>query len=185
VPSTWTLGITRHVTISPMSNRCGGQLYCARALIHPHREIAVPTEYRSRSTISHTLLALLGVICWALFLLVLMEAIRSKLVLTGAVAANGFNPGNSNLSPFMQRLARAHANCLEGLPIFGGLMVVALLADESSVTDPLAYALVAARIVQSAIHMASTSSFAVSARFTAFAVQIAIAVYWAFKLHGT
>jgi len=85
----------------------------------------------------------------------------------------------------MQRLARAHANCLEGLPIFGGLMVVALLADESSVTDPLAYALVAARIVQSAIHMASTSSFAVSARFTAFAVQIAIAVYWAFKLHGT
>ena len=28
----------------------------------------------------------------------------------------------------MQRLARAHANCLEGIPVFGGLMVVALLA---------------------------------------------------------
>jgi len=133
---------------------------------------------------SYTLLALLGFICWALLLLVLMEVIRSKLVLTGKVAANGFNPENSNLSPFMQRLARAHANCLEGLPIFGGLMVVALLAGKSNLTDPLAYALLGARIVQSTIHLASTSPAAVSARFAAFAVQLGIAVYWAFKLHG-
>ena len=133
---------------------------------------------------SHTLLALLGFICWALLLLVLMEVIRSMLVLTGKVAANGFNPENSNLSPFMQRLARAHANCLEGLPIFGGLMVVALIAGKSSLTDPLAYVLLGARIVQSTIHLASTSPVAVTARFTAFAVQLGIAVYWAFKLHG-
>lgn len=133
---------------------------------------------------SHTLLALLGFISWALALLVLMEVIRSKLVLAGEVAANGFNPQNSNLSPFMQRLARAHANCLEGLPIFGGLMVVAILAGRSGVTDPLAYTLVAARIVQSTIHLASTSSAAVTTRFVAFAVQVGIAVYWAIKLHG-
>jgi uncharacterized MAPEG superfamily protein len=111
-----------------------------------------------------------------------MEVIRSKLVLTGEVAANGFNPENSNLSPFMQRLARAHANCLEGLPVFGGLMVLAVLAGKSSVTDPLAYALLAARILQSTIHLASTSSTAVTARFAAFAVQMSIAVYWAVKL---
>ena len=73
-----------------------------------------------------SLLALLGFIAWTLFLLVLMEAIRSGLVLTGTVPANDFNPGNSNLSPFMQRLARAHANCLEGLPIFGGMLGVAV-----------------------------------------------------------
>ena len=131
---------------------------------------------------SHTLLALLGFICWTLALLVLMEVIRSKLVLTGEVAANGFNPENSNLSPSMQRLARAHANCLEGLPVFGGLMVLAVLAGKSSVTDPLAYALLAARILQSTIHLASTSSTAVTARFAAFAVQMSIAVYWAVKL---
>ena len=131
---------------------------------------------------SHTLLALLGFICWTLALLVLMEVIRSKLVLTGEVAANGFNPENSNLSPFMQRLARAHANCLEGLPVFGGLMVLAVLAGKSSVTDPLAYALLAARILQSTIHLASTSSTAVTARFAAFAVQMSITVYWAVKL---
>lgn len=133
---------------------------------------------------SHTLLALFGFICWTLALLVLMEAIRCKLVFTGEVEANGFNPQNSNLSPFMQRLARAHANCLEGLPVFGGLMVVAILAGKSSVTDPLAYALLAARILQSTIHLASTSSTAVTARFAAFAVQMGIAVYWAVKLVG-
>ena len=131
-----------------------------------------------------TLLAILGFLCWTLFLLVLMETIRSKLVLAGKVPANGFNPENSNLSPFMQRLARAHANCLEGLPLFGGFMVLAVIAGKSSITDPLAYVLLAARIVQSTIHLASTSSLAVTARFTAFAVQIGIAVYWAVKFHG-
>ena len=133
---------------------------------------------------STTLLALLGFLCWTLFLLILMETVRSKLVLTREVPANGFNPENSNLSPFMQRLARAHANCLEGLPLFGGFMILAVVAGKSNITDPLAYVLLAARIVQSTIHLASTSSLAVTARFTAFALQVGIAVYWAIKLHA-
>jgi uncharacterized MAPEG superfamily protein len=131
---------------------------------------------------SPTLIALAGFIAWSLFLLVLMEVIRSKLVLTGAVAANGFTPDNAKLSPFMQRLARAHANCLEGLPIFGGLMVVAVVAGKSSITDPLAYAFLGARILQSVIHLSSLSAAAVTLRFSAFAVQLAIGAYWAFRL---
>ena len=133
---------------------------------------------------STTLLALLGFLSWTLFLLVLMETIRSKLVLTREVAANGFSPDNAGISPFMQRLARAHANCLEGLPLFGGFMVLAVVAGKSNVTDPLAYVLLAARIIQSAIHLVSTSPMAVTARFTAFAVQMGIAIYWAIKLQG-
>ncbi len=129
-----------------------------------------------------TLQALLGFIAWTLCLLVLMEAIRSWLVLLGTVPANGFTPDNANLSPFMQRLARAHANCLEGLPLFGGLMLVAVVAGRETVTDPLAWVLLGARIVQSLIHLVSTSPAAVTARFTAFAVQVAIAVYWVFGL---
>jgi uncharacterized MAPEG superfamily protein len=129
-----------------------------------------------------TLTALAGFVAWSLFLLVLMEVIRSKLVLTKAVAANGFTPDNSNLSPFMQRLARAHANCVEGLPVFGGLMLVAAVAGKSSITDPLAYTLLGARILQSVIHLSSMSSPAVMLRFTAFAVQMGIGVYWACRL---
>ncbi len=131
---------------------------------------------------SPTAVALTGFIAWTLFLLVLMEGIRSKLVLTKALPANGFMPSNTNLSPFMQRLARAHANCLEGLPVFGGLMLVALATGRAPATDPLAFALLGARVVQSSIHLTSLSSTAVTLRFSAFAVQMGIAVYWSAKL---
>jgi uncharacterized MAPEG superfamily protein len=129
-----------------------------------------------------TTLALTGFIAWTLLLLVLMEALRSQLVLTRRVRANGFQPDNANLSPFMQRLARAHANCLEGLPVFGGLMLVALITERSALTDPLAPWLLAARVVQSVIHLVSLSAAAVTLRFTAFSVQMAIGVYWALRL---
>lgn len=129
-----------------------------------------------------TATALTGFIAWALALLVWMEAIRSKMVLTGQVAANGFTPDNAHLSPFMQRLARAHANCLEGLPLFGGLMLVALVTQRASVTDPLAYVLLGARIAQSIIHLLSVSPAMVTLRFSAFAVQLVIAVVWAWRL---
>ena len=121
-------------------------------------------------------------ISWALLLLVLMEVLRSYLVVSGRVRSNEFNPENSNLSPFMQRLARAHANCVEGLPIFGGLLLVALVTGRTEVTDTLAPWLLVARVVQSSIHLTSLSVVAVNARFTAFAAQIAIAVYWAWAL---
>jgi uncharacterized MAPEG superfamily protein len=129
-----------------------------------------------------TLTALTGFIAWALFLLVLMEGIRSRLVMSRAVPANGFVPDNANLSPFMQRLARAHANCLEGLPIFGGLMLVATVSGKSEVTDPLAWLLLGARIVQSSIHLASNSVVAVNLRFAAFALQMGIGCWWAWRL---
>ena len=129
-----------------------------------------------------TLLALTGFVTWTLLLLVLMESLRSRLVVLKAVPSNGFQPDNGNLSPFMQRLARAHANCLEGLPVFGGLLVIASLSGQTAITDPLALVLLGTRVVQSLIHLASLSVMAVNLRFTAFAVQMLIALYWAFAL---
>lgn len=126
--------------------------------------------------------ALAGFIGWTLALLVLMELIRSRLVLTGKVAANGFTPDNGNLSPFMQRLARAHANCVESLPVFGGLLILGIATERTSLTDPLAYWFLCARMAQSLIHLASTSPAAVTARFTAFAVQMGIGLYWCYRL---
>ena len=121
-------------------------------------------------------------IAWALLLLVVMEVLRARLVVTGRVASNQFTPDNATISPFMQRLARAHLNCVESLPLFGGLLVVALLTGRTGATDPLAPWLLGARIVQSGIHLASTSNAAVNARFAAFVVQMAIALYWAWAL---
>lgn len=131
---------------------------------------------------STTLIAMLGLIAWTMVLLILMEGVRSWLVLSRQVPPNGFDPQNSTLSPFMQRLARAHANCLEGLPVFGGLMLVAVAAGRSDVTDPLALPLLGARVIQSSVHVASLSPVAVTVRFCFFAVQVAIAGVWVFKL---
>jgi uncharacterized MAPEG superfamily protein len=132
------------------------------------------------SNVSATVLV--GLAAWTLFLLILMETLRTRLILTKAIAANAFKPDNSNLSPFMQRLARAHANCVESLPVFGVLLIVALLTNRASVTDPLAPWLFAARLIQSCAHLASLNVPAVYVRFIAFAVQIAIAVYWSWAL---
>jgi uncharacterized MAPEG superfamily protein len=129
-----------------------------------------------------TLTALTGFIAWTLLLLVTMEVLRAKLVLTGAVPADGFDPTNSRQSPFMQRLARAHANCIEGLPVFGGLMLVAAITGRTPVTDSLAPVLLGARIAQSLIHLVSIAPAAVTLRFTAFTVQMAIAVFWTVRL---
>ena len=132
--------------------------------------------------INPTSFALSGFIAWTLLLLIVMEVIRTKMVIARETPANGFVPDNANLSPFMQRLARAHANCLEGLPIFGGLMLVALVTGRSGLTDPLAPILLAARVIQSTIHIASLSNVAVTLRFSAFAVQMAIGAYWCWRL---
>jgi len=131
---------------------------------------------------SNTVTALVGFIAWALALLVLMEAIRTHLVLSRRVVANAFTPDNAGLSSFMQRLARAHLNCLEGLPIFGGLMAVAIMTSRTGVTDSLAYWFLAARIVQSLVHISSGSETAAMLRFAAFAVQLGIGVYWVIGL---
>lgn len=127
-------------------------------------------------------LALTGFIAWTILLLIVMELVRTQLVLSKKVMATEFTPDNANLSPFMQRLTRAHANCLEGLPVFGGLLMVAVITSNSSITDPLAMWLLLARVVQSSIHLLSTNVMAVNIRFACFAAQVIIAGIWCFKL---
>lgn len=68
------------------------------------------------------------------------------------------------------------------MPVFGGLLIVAVLANKTAITDPLAYTFLIARLVQSCTHMASVSVPAVNVRFLAFALQMGIAVFWAVKL---
>lgn len=121
-------------------------------------------------------------IAWALFLLVLMEVIRSYLVVSGRTRSNEFKPDNANLSPFLQRLARAHANCIESLPVVGGLLLVAIVTGHTGLTDKLAPWLLVARIAQSTTHLVSVSVLAVNIRFAFFAVQLAIAIYWTWAL---
>jgi hypothetical protein len=62
--------------------------------------------------------------------------------------------------------------------VFGGLLAFAIILGKTGATDGLALWFLMARISQSIIHLISTSVVAVSARFAAFATQMAIGVYW-------
>jgi hypothetical protein len=57
-----------------------------------------------------------------------------------------------------------------------------IMTSRASVTDSMALWFLSARIVQSIMHLISTSPIAVSLRFTAFAIQMVIAVYRCWRL---
>ncbi len=132
-----------------------------------------------------TALAVLGYVAWMLGLLLILACLRSYLTLSGARAANSFRPDGADVSPFSERLCRAHANCYESFPIIGGLLLLALATHRTHITDPLALWLLLARVGQSTTHLISTSALAVQVRFSFFLVQFAIAVWWLIALLGS
>ena len=127
---------------------------------------------------SPTVTALLGYITLMLALLVTLGLLRAGLALAGKRAPNSFAPDGADVSPFSNRLCRAHANAYEGFPIFGGLMLLAIALDLTATTDSLAMYLLGARVMQALIHLASTSNIAVQARFAFFLVQVGISAWW-------
>ncbi|MGB0496256.1 MAG: MAPEG family protein [Kangiellaceae bacterium] len=127
---------------------------------------------------SNTLSALILYIAWFLSILLILGLFRSYLTLAGKKAANSFSPTGADVSPFSARLCRAHANCYEFFPIAGGLMLAALATGNTMVTEEFAMYLAYARILQSTVHIISTSLIAVYIRFALFFVQIGISICW-------
>jgi len=131
-----------------------------------------------------TLTSLIIYIAWMLAILMFLGGYRSLLTLTGKKAANGFSPGGDDVSPFSGRLCRAHANCYEFFPLAGGLLLAALATNNTAITNEYALYLVYARVLQSLVHMISTSVVAVYARFTFFLAQVGICIYWIIGFYG-
>lgn len=129
-----------------------------------------------------SMLAAIGYIAWTLVLIIVNEVYRTVLVLAGRHAPHTFRPDGADVSPFAQRLARAHANCYESFPIVAGPLLVALATGHAAATDPLALWVLGARVAQSTTHLISTSALAVQIRFAFFATQLAIAAWWVVQL---
>ncbi|MFT4938866.1 MAG: putative MAPEG superfamily protein [Paraglaciecola sp.] len=125
-----------------------------------------------------TILALLGYLAWTLVLVVFIAIYRTQLVMSQGRAANAFKADGSDSPPFGQRLTRAFGNCVESFCFVGGTMLAALATDSAVITNGLAYLMLAARLGQSLIHLASTSVLAVQIRFAFFLVQVGICFYW-------
>lgn len=127
-------------------------------------------------------LALLVYAAWTLLLVAGIAALRTRLVWRGLRRANSFAVSGDDVSPFSGRLCRAHANCVENLPVFVGLLAAAQWSQQGAVTDALALPLVAARLGQSCTHLVSIRNRAVILRFAFLAIQIAIQAWWVVAL---
>ncbi|MES1928757.1 hypothetical protein SADO_05840 [Salinisphaera dokdonensis CL-ES53] len=127
-----------------------------------------------------SLWALTGFAGWALLLVVAMIFYRIPLVLSMRKRADAWTRGNEVEQPaVMTRVEGAYANCLEMLPIFASVVLVAAVADAESITAGLAGWFLLARIGQSVAHIISVHHLMIFfARFPFFLVQVLILGYW-------
>lgn len=128
------------------------------------------------------LLACLGYVSLAFLLTLLMTTLRSWLTLSGKRAANSFGVDGSDVSPFAQRLSRAHANCYENAPYLCLIVLVATSTGRLELLNGLAYVFLAARVLQSTTHLIATTNGAVIIRALFFFTQVLIQVYWMLRL---
>jgi uncharacterized MAPEG superfamily protein len=117
---------------------------------------------------------LLAFATWTVLLLLATVGVyRWSRILTGRVPIREFRADQVEGEDWYKRAMRAHANCIENLPIFGAV-VLALHVGEvrGPVVSYLCIGVVAARVVQSLVHVCLVQTNAVVAvRFAFFITQ--------------
>jgi uncharacterized MAPEG superfamily protein len=119
------------------------------------------------------LYALIGFVFWSVGLVVALGSARCYQVMAGQKKSNEFPSGTQHGGDAYWRLNRAHLNCLENLPLFAAVVLVAAVTGAGSETlDMLARVFVGARVCQSLVHIASGSVMAVNIRFAFYLIQL-------------
>jgi uncharacterized MAPEG superfamily protein len=131
---------------------------------------------------THSILALICFAIWTILMAFVMVNHRVFYVLSGRRKINSFPPDGVGVSAFQARAARVHANCYENLPVFASLVLGAAAAGKGAITDSLAMYAIYARVIQSSVHLASTSELAVMVRATFWTVQMLIMLFWGWRL---
>lgn len=119
--------------------------------------------------------ALLGFAIWTLVLLLSTVGVyRWSRILTGRVPIREFRADRVEGADWYQRAMRAHANCVENLPVFGAIVFALYVAElESAMVNFLSVTILAARVVQSLVHVSLVQTNRVTTlRFVFFFVQI-------------
>ena len=121
-----------------------------------------------------SLWSLLGFAVWTLLLVLLGIGLpRFRAVLIDKARPNSFNPATPHGSERYQRTMRAHMNCVENLPVFAALVLLAAVLELNHGLFEAAAALVLpARVLQSVVHVASGRNRAVLVRFVFFTIQL-------------
>lgn len=123
---------------------------------------------------------LLAFAAWTLAVLMVGVGIRRwSLILTGRAQLTDFPADVAHGSTAYRRAMRAHANCVENLPVYGAIVLTAFASHaDSSALDALAAAFIAARIAQSLVHTIFVeTNLTVFIRFSFFFAQV-IAMFW-------
>ena len=118
---------------------------------------------------------LLGFAAWTVLLLTATVGIyRWSRILTGTARIASFRADQIEGAGWYQRGTRAHVNCIENLPVFGAIVLALVVGNVGgTLVDGLSIAILAARIVQSLVHVCFVQTDAVvSVRFGFFSVQL-------------
>lgn len=118
---------------------------------------------------------LVGFAAWTVLLLLATVGVyRWSRILTGRVAIREFRADQIEGADWYKRAMRAHANCVENLPVFGAIVFGLYVGDVgSALVDALAVSVLLARVMQSLVHVCFIQTNTVTAvRFGFFFVQI-------------
>ena len=120
-------------------------------------------------------LMLVGFAVWTVLLLIgTVGVYRWSRIFAGRAPIRAFRADQVEGADWYQRAMRAHANCVENLPVFGAIVFALRVGNVSGgLINALAVAVLAARVLQSLVHVCFDQTNAVtSVRFSFFAVQI-------------
>jgi uncharacterized MAPEG superfamily protein len=132
---------------------------------------------------------LLGFAAWTLALLIATVGVyRWFNILFSGVGIASFRSDQLEGQDWYRRGTRAHANCVENLPVFGAIvLVITAIGLGGHAVNALCVAVLVARIGQSLVHISheQTNGF-VAVRFSFFSVQIGcfVALMVMTALHG-
>ena len=118
---------------------------------------------------------LLGFATWTLLLLMaIVGGYRWFMILFRRAPIASFRSDQLEGQDWYRRGTRAHANCIENLPVFGAIVfVIWTLRIDSIAVDCLCAAVLASRICQSLVHVSRPQTDAIVAvRFSFFCVQL-------------
>jgi uncharacterized MAPEG superfamily protein len=127
-----------------------------------------------------TELTILWLVVWWAVLMIQLPMVR--LLASRKTGSLAFDPNGFDLQGYGRRLTRAIANCQENIPLYIGVLLFAMVAGHTTITNPTAHWLLGARIAQSVVHLVSTSSSMILTRFAFFVVQFILVVYWVVQL---
>ena len=117
---------------------------------------------------------LLGFAAWTLLLLLATVGVyRWTRILTGRAAVRDFRTDQIEGEDWYRRSTRAHANCIENLPVFGAIVLALYVAGVGGLTvNVISISVLVARVTQSMIHVCFVQTNTVATmRFAFYLVQ--------------